>query len=112
MLRSITVTFHQAVVRPPDLRESKDRRNFYLNIGFGLVVLAAVLILVVTVVATRYDEHFAPVAAVNGENITKDQLRDRYSIELFRLDYSLRRVSTEFAAGHLTDTQRASQEQI
>lgn len=92
--------------------ESKDRRNLYLNLGFGLVVLAAILILVVTVIATWYDEHFAPVAAVNGDNITKDQLRDRYSIELFRLDYALRRVSTEFAAGHLTDAQRQSQEQI
>lgn len=92
--------------------EGKERRNLYLNIGFGLVVLAAVLILVVTVVATWYDDHFAPVAAVNGENITKDELRDRFRIESFRLDYALRRVSTEFAAGHLSDTQRQAQEQV
>jgi parvulin-like peptidyl-prolyl isomerase len=92
--------------------ESKDRRNFLLNLGFGLVVLAAVLILVVTVAATWYDDHLAPVAAVNGENITKDQFRERYLIEEFRLEYARRRVATEFAAGRLTDTQRQTQEQI
>ena len=92
--------------------ESKDRRNFYLNVGFGLVVLAAILILVITVAATWYDDHFAPVAAVNGENITKDEFRDRYLIEQFRLDYARRRVATEFAAGRLTDSQRQTQEQI
>jgi len=92
--------------------ESKDRRNFLLNLGFGLVVLAAVLILVVTVAATWYDDHLAPVAAVNGENVTKDQFRERYLIEEFRLEYARRRVATEFAAGRLTDTQRQTQEQI
>jgi len=92
--------------------ESKDRRNFLLNLGFGLVVLAAVLILVVTVAATWYDDHLAPVAAVNGENITKDQFRERYLIEEFRLEYARRRVATEFAAGRLSDTQRQTQEQI
>jgi len=92
--------------------ESKDRRNFLLNIGFGLVVLAAVLILVITVAATWYDDHLAPVAAVNADNITKDQFRERYLIEEFRLEYARRRVATEFAAGRLTDTQRQTQEQI
>jgi parvulin-like peptidyl-prolyl isomerase len=92
--------------------ESKDRRNFLLNLGFGLVVLAAVLILVITVAATWYDDHLAPVAAVNGDNITKDQFRERYLIEEFRLEYARRRVATEFAAGRLTDTQRQTQEQI
>jgi len=92
--------------------DAKDRRNFYLNVGFGLVVLAAVLILVITVAASWYDEHLAPVAAVNGDSITKDQLRDRYEIELFRLDYALRRVSTEFAAGRLSEAQSATQQQI
>jgi hypothetical protein len=92
--------------------ESKDRRNFLLNLGFGLVVLAAVLILVITVAATWYDDHLDPVAAVNGDNITKDQFRERYLIEEFRLEYARRRVATEFAAGRLTDTQRQTQEQI
>ena len=92
--------------------ESKNRRNFYLNLGFGLVVLAAILILVITVAATWYDDHFAPVAAVNGENITKDEFRDRYLVEQFRLEYARRRVATEFAAGRLTDSQRQTQEQI
>jgi len=92
--------------------ESKNRRNFYLNLGFGLVVLAAILILVITVAATWYDDHLAPVAAVNGENITKDEFRDRYLVEQFRLEYARRRVATEFAAGRLTDSQRQTQEQI
>ena len=43
--------------------EGQDRRNFYLNIGFAVVVIAAVLILVVATALTWYDDHLAPVGA-------------------------------------------------
>ncbi len=52
--------------------EGQDRRNFFLNIGFGIVVLAAVTILVIAGALTWYDEHLASVGSVDGQSITKD----------------------------------------
>ena len=57
--------------------DSRDRRNFYLNLGFGLAVVAAVVILGIAVVLSYYNDHLAPVGSVNGQSITKDELRDR-----------------------------------
>ena len=57
--------------------DSRDRRNFYLNLGFGLAVLAALLILGAAVVLSYYNDHLAPVGSVDGQSITRDDLRDR-----------------------------------
>ena len=65
--------------------ESRDRKNFYLNLGFGLVVAAAVLILAVAVALTYYNDHLASVGSVAGQSISKDELRDRVLIEQWRL---------------------------
>ncbi len=66
--------------------ESRDRRNFYLNLGFGLVVVAAVVILLIAVAATYYNENLASVGSVDGQSISKSELRDRATIEQWRLD--------------------------
>ncbi|HEY7702385.1 MAG TPA: peptidylprolyl isomerase [Candidatus Limnocylindrales bacterium] len=85
--------------------DSRDRRNFYLNLGFGLAVVAAVVILGIAVVLSYYNDHLAPVGSVDGQNITKDELRERASIEDWRLDIAERRVQTQVAAGQLTASQ-------
>lgn len=89
--------------------EGQDRRNFYLNIGFGLVVAAAVVILVVAAVLTWYDEHLASVGSVNGQTITKDEFRDRFEIESWRLDESERRVRTALVSGRITEADAQTQ---
>jgi parvulin-like peptidyl-prolyl isomerase len=85
--------------------DSRDRRNFYLNLGFGLAVVAAVVILGIAVVLSYYNDHLAPVGSVDGQNITKDELRERATIEDWRLDIAERRVQTQVAAGQLTASQ-------
>lgn len=92
--------------------ESQDRRNFYLNVGFGLVVLAAILILAIAAAATWYDQHWASVASVNGQSINKDELQARYNVERFRVEIARRRVATELAAGRLTTAQADQQNQF
>jgi parvulin-like peptidyl-prolyl isomerase len=92
--------------------ESRDRRNLYTNLGFGLVVVVAVIILAVAAVATWYDQHLAPVASVNGQAITKDEFNDRFNIEFFRLQEAKSRVNTEAAAGRLTKEQQQAQLQF
>jgi parvulin-like peptidyl-prolyl isomerase len=92
--------------------ESRDRRNFYLNLGFGLVVLAAVLMLAIAVALNYYNEHLVTVGSVSGQAITRDDLRDRYIIESWRLDETERRISTETVAGRLTQAQADQQNQL
>jgi parvulin-like peptidyl-prolyl isomerase len=81
----------------------RDRRNLYLNVAFGLVVLVAVAILAVAAGATWYDQHLSSVASIDGQPITKDDLNNRIRIEAWRLDAATRRLNTEHAAGQLSD---------
>ncbi len=92
--------------------ESRDRRNFYLNLGFGLVVALAILILLVAIGLSYYNDNLASVGSVNGQAITKAELRDRSLIESWRLSEATRRVRTETVAGRLTQAQADVQSQI
>jgi parvulin-like peptidyl-prolyl isomerase len=76
------------------------RRNLYMNIGFGLIVVVAVVLLVGAGAASWIGDHLAPVARVNGASITKDQLRERVKIETFRLDDAESRTREAVQAGH------------
>jgi parvulin-like peptidyl-prolyl isomerase len=92
--------------------ESDSRRNFYLNVGFGLVVVGAVVILGVAAAAFWYGEHLEPVGSVNGASITKDDFRARAEVELFRLETAGRRIDDEWAAGRIDQATRDSQHQV
>ena len=92
--------------------ESRDRRNFYTNLGFGLVVALAILILLVAIGLSYYNDNLASVGSVNGQAITKAELRDRSLIETWRLNEATRRVQTETVAGRLTQAQAEVQGQI
>ena len=92
--------------------DSRDRRNFYLNLGFGIAVLAALLILGAAVVLSYYNDHLSPVGSVDGQSITKDELRDRADVESWRLEIAQRRINTQAAAGRLTQAQAEVQTQL
>ena len=91
--------------------EAQDRRNFYLNLGFGLIVLLAVLILGIAAGLSWYNEHLASVGSVDGTAITKDDFKARARVEAWRLDEAESRVSTAILAGHLTEAQGTAQKQ-
>src|ERR1044072_4413751 len=88
--------------------ETQDRRNFYLNLGFGLIVLLAVLILAIAAGLSWYNSHLAPVGSVDGEQITKDEFADRYKIETWCLDEAEARGRPSGPAGPLTEPQGTS----
>src|SRR5688572_7679966 len=92
--------------------ESRDRKNFYLNLGFGIVVGVAVLILAVAVALSYYNDHLVPVGSVAGQSISKDELRDRVLIEQWRLSQVTSRIATQKAAGRLTAAQAEQQTQL
>jgi parvulin-like peptidyl-prolyl isomerase len=86
-------------------RDGESRRNFYLNIGFGLAVVLAVLILVGVAGVSWYREHLAPAASVDGQTITRDDFRIRGEIEVWRIQQEVARVNAALAAGRLTSAQ-------
>jgi len=92
--------------------ESQDRRSFYMNLGFGLVVVAAVVILLIAAGLTWYDSHLASVGSVDGQSISKDDYADRLKIETWRVDQAERAVRDLQVAGHVTAAQAESQQQI
>ena len=92
--------------------ESRDRKNFYLNIGFGLVVVAALAILGIAVALTYYNDHLVAVGSVGGKAISKDELRDRVLIETWRLEQAQNQIRTQAAAGYLSETQSQQQLQL
>jgi parvulin-like peptidyl-prolyl isomerase len=91
--------------------EAQDRRNFYLNLGFGLIVILAIVILAVAAGLSYYNDHLASVGSVDGQSISKDELRDRVAIESWRLQESESRIATAVLAGHLTEAQANSARQ-
>jgi parvulin-like peptidyl-prolyl isomerase len=91
--------------------EAQDRRNFYLNLGFGLIVILAVVILAIVAGLSYYNDHLASVGSVDGQSISKDELKDRMTVEAWRLDESDRRIQTAVLAGHLTQAQATAAQQ-
>ncbi len=88
--------------------DAGDRRNNLINLGFFAAIILSVLILVGYAAYSWFDDHFGAAATVNGQVITKDQLRNRLTIEDFNLTYVQRRVQTLLAQGRISadDAQR------
>jgi parvulin-like peptidyl-prolyl isomerase len=89
--------------------DAGDRRNNLINAGFFLAIAVSVLILVGYAAWSWYDDHFGAAATVNGQVITKDDLRGRLAIETFRLDYIESRISTLLALGRISSADAQSQ---
>lgn len=92
--------------------DSPERRNLLLNIGFGLVVLLAVLLLIGAAALTWYNQHLAPVASVDGQSITRGDFTRRFDVEALRLDLAESRILDEFNAGRVSTDQRDQQLQF
>lgn len=88
---------------------SDDRRTFLLTVGFVVAIAVSVLILVGYAGWSWYDDHFGAAATVDGTTITKDQLRARFAIETFRIDYTESRIRTLQAAGRMSEATATQQ---
>ncbi len=81
--------------------EDRERRNMLLNIGFGVIVVASILLLAVAAGISWYGDHLAEAGAVNGKVITKDQFRSRLAVDAFRNEWQERRLRTLLTAGQI-----------
>src|SRR4029077_11485491 len=81
--------------------ESDHRRQLILNIFFSLVVILSLLILAGAAAASYYGDHFAALATVSGQGISKDEYRTRAAIETWRLDYAEARIRSQQQANQI-----------
>ena len=72
-----------------------------LNIGFGLTVVAALLLLAIAGGVAWYGDHLSAAATVNGQTITKDAFAKQLAVNAFRIDYQSRRIRTLLTAGQM-----------
>jgi len=79
-----------------------DRRNNLINLGFFLAIGLSILILIGYAAFSWYDDHYGTAASVDGQVITKDDLRARMQVENFRLDYVESQVRTLVAKGRIS----------
>jgi parvulin-like peptidyl-prolyl isomerase len=89
--------------------DSDERRTALINGGFVLAIVAAVVILVGYGGWSWYSDHWGAAGSVNGQTITRDQLRGRIAIETFRIKYTESRVQDLLTAGHVSQADAASQ---
>jgi parvulin-like peptidyl-prolyl isomerase len=72
-----------------------------LNLGFGLTVAAAILLLLLAWGVSWYNDHLVAAGSVNGTSITRDDLTKQVAINQFRAGYQKSRIRTLLAAGHI-----------
>ena len=72
-----------------------------LNVGFGITIVAALLLLLVAAGVAWYGDHLSSAGSVNGESISKDAYNRQLAVNTFRTDYQARRLRTLLTAGHL-----------
>ncbi len=75
-----------------------------LNIGFGLTVIIALLLLALAFGVSWYNDHLSAAATVNGVTITKDEFNRQVAINAFRTSYSQSQIRTLLTAGHMRPT--------
>lgn len=92
--------------------DDRERRNMLLNIGFGLTIVAALLLLLIAWGVSWYGDHLAPAATVNGQTITKDAWNKQVDINTFRADYQQRRIRTMLAAGQMSAADAESRQAV
>jgi parvulin-like peptidyl-prolyl isomerase len=76
-----------------------------MNVGFGLAVAAAILILAGVAAVTYYQQHLAAAATVGGQSITRDDFAEGAQIEVWRLQQQQARIQAAIADGRMTSAQ-------
>jgi parvulin-like peptidyl-prolyl isomerase len=66
------------------IRRSDSRRVVYITLAFSLAIASSVSLMGGVFAAGYYTDHGAPIATANGEQISKDGVRDRAALNLAR----------------------------
>src|ERR1035437_7351128 len=104
------MTFRSRPAEKPTRRRSRrddTRRAIYITITFSVAIASALSLMGGVFVANYYTDHWAPVAAVNGDTISKDAVRDRAEMNVARyqretIDYTSLRNQGKITADEFT----------
>jgi parvulin-like peptidyl-prolyl isomerase len=83
-----------------------------LNIGFGLIIFAALFLLLAAWGASWYNDHLTASATVNGQTITKDAFAKQVAINTFRAGYQKSRLRTLLAANQIRPSDAETRQAI
>ena len=89
-------------------RRSDTRRNIYITITFSLAIAVALSLFGGVFLASYYTSHWAPIAAVNGQAISTDDLNTRESVNLARYSRLLTQYGLLRNQAKLTSTEYSS----
>jgi parvulin-like peptidyl-prolyl isomerase len=81
--------------------DDEERTQFWVTLGFIVIIGLALLILGGAVAVGYYNDHFKVVARVAGVEINRDQWRQAVEIEQFRIQKAEGRIREELSAGTL-----------
>lgn len=79
------MTFRSRPLAKPTRRRARrddSRRSIYVTLTFSLAIASALSLMGGVLVAGYYADHWAPIAAVNGEVISKDTVRERAAMNV------------------------------
>ncbi len=72
-----------------------------LNIGFGLTIVIALVLLLVAAGASFFGDNLSTAGTVNGQSISTATWKQQVAVNEFRADYQQRRLRTLLAAGQI-----------
>ena len=98
--------------RRGDRSRDGGRRTLATNALFALIIAIAVLILLAAAAASYYGDHLASISTVNGHSISKDALRDRYAVDIWRINEVESQIRNAEASGRITKDQGDQQIQL
>src|ERR1035437_10036636 len=99
------MTFHTRMAPKPTrrrVRRSDTRRAIYVTLAFTLAIASAISLMGGVFLASYYTDHGAPIAAVNGEKISKDAVKDRANLNVARYERELADYQTLRNQGKIT----------
>lgn len=102
------MTFRSRPVAKPTRRRARrddTRRSIYITLSFSLAIAAALSLMGGVFVANHYSAHWAPLAAVNGETISKDTVRDRAAMNVSRFQRQVVDYTTLRNQGKITSAE-------
>lgn len=84
------------------VRRSDTRRAIYITLTFSLAIVVALALLGGVFVSSYYTEHWAPVAGVNGQAISSDDVYARARVNMARYERQLADYATLRNQGKIT----------
>ena len=97
----------RTTVKPTRRRaqQSDTRRAVYINLMFGFVVVASLAVMGGIVFSGYYGDHWTAIASVNGQAISKDDVRARAAVNLARYDREIADFLQMRNQGAITSTE-------